>query len=149
MRSLLDRLVAPGLAVVLVFGAAWLPTPSVAQDATGPAAPIVRTGTVVASLNVAFVVAPPSGSTVSCSVALVSNDVHAPSDSKAVEAAVSGATAHCSLSVSYRWALASATSAMTIFYTVSGPAQASSALYGTITVPPSGTTTPVNIAVTQ
>jgi hypothetical protein len=84
-----------------------------------------------------------------CGVALISNDSLAPNDSKSVTAIVSGSSAVCSFPTHYKWTVSSATSGMTIAYSVAGPAQSSSAIFSTITLPPNGTTTNVTVAVTQ
>lgn len=106
-------------------------------------------GTINAKVTVNFVTAPPAGSTVSCGLALISNDSHAPNDSLSQTATVSGATAVCSFLMHYKWVLASTSSTLTIAYSVSGPVQTSSALYTTIPIPPNGTTIPVTIVVIQ
>jgi hypothetical protein len=108
-----------------------------------------RTGTVVATLTVTFVSAPPAGSTVSCGVALIGSDTLAPSDSKSVSAPVTNSTAVCKLTVHYKWRVESTTSTMTIAYSASGPIQTSSGIYNIITVPGNGVTTTVAVAVTQ
>lgn len=131
-----------GTAAACVWAATSIPTPSVA-------APVTVSGTVNARITVTFVTAPLAGSTVSCGVALISNDVYAPNDSKSVTVPVSGSTAVCSIPIRYKWRLSSSSSTMTIAYSVSGPAQASSAIHSTIPVPPNGTTTAAIVAVTQ
>jgi hypothetical protein len=129
-------------AAACFWAAALMPAPSAA-------APITVSGTVTAKITVNFVTAPPAGSTVLCGVALISNDALAPNDSKSVTATVSGSSAVCSFPMDYKWTVSSATSIMTIAYSVAGPAQSSSAIFSTITVPPNGTKTNVTVAVTQ
>jgi len=131
-----------GVAVVCFWVAALMPAPSAA-------APVTVSGTVTTKITVTFVTAPPAGSSVLCGVALISNDSLAPNDSKSVTAIVSGSSAVCSFPTHYKWTVSSATSGMTIAYSVAGPAQSSSAIFSTITLPPNGTTTNVTVAVTQ
>jgi hypothetical protein len=131
-----------GAAVACFWAVALMPAPSAA-------APVTVSGSVSAKITVTFVTAPPAGSTVLCGVALISNDSLAPSDSKSVTATVSGSSAVCSFPMHYKWTVSSATSAMTIAYSVAGPAQSSSAIFSTITLPPNGRTTNVTVAVTQ
>jgi len=106
-------------------------------------------GTIVATLTITFVSAPPKGSAVSCNLSLFGSDVLAPSDSQSVSAPVSGSSAVCKLTVHYGWRLESTTSTMTIAYSVQGPVQSSSGLYSTMTMPQNGTTTTVALAITQ
>jgi hypothetical protein len=113
------------------------------------AGPTIVTGTVAAKLTITFVTAPPAGSTVSCNVALIGSDTRAPSDSQFVNAAVSGSTATCTLTLHYKWRLTSVATNMTIAYSVSGPAQVSSGIYNIITVPANGATTNVAVAIEQ
>jgi hypothetical protein len=122
---------------------------AVLMAAPSAAAAVTLSGTVFAEITVTFVTAPPAGSTVLCGLALISNDALAPNDSKSVTAKVSGSSAVCSFPVDYKWTVASATSSMTIAYSVAGPAQSSSAIFSTITVPKNGTKTNVTVAVTQ
>jgi hypothetical protein len=112
-------------------------------------ADIVRSGTVEASFTIRFTQAPPASSSVSCNLALIGSDALAPSDVKSVSAPVSGTSAVCDVSVPYEWRLKSASSNMTIAYTVSGPQQTSSAIYNIIAVPADGATTVAHVAITQ
>jgi len=113
------------------------------------AATVTRTGTVAATLKITFTQAPPDGSSVSCAVTLIGSDTNAPTDSKFISAAVSGTGAVCKIALHYKWLLDSATSKMTIAYSVSGPNQTSSGIADVITVPANGTNTHVAIAITQ
>lgn len=108
-----------------------------------------RTGIVAAKITITFAKAPPSGSTVSCGITLISGDTLSPTDSKFTSVQVSGSTATCNLSVSYRWLVNSASSTMSIAYSASGPNQSSSGISRVITLPASNTTTHVAIAVSQ
>jgi hypothetical protein len=95
--------------------------------------PTYVTGSAVATITVSFTVAPPSGSMVSCSLALLSSDPRSPSDSASVSAPVSGSSATCLVTVNYRWRLTTPSSdTMTIAYSVSGPIQSSSGLVNII-----------------
>lgn len=139
-RAPVWQTVVAGLAV----GAMTLP--ALAQQLP---APTTRTGTVAATLTISFVTAPAAGSTVSCSLALLGNDTRSPSDGKFANASVSGSTAVCKIAVHYKWHLSSASSTMTIAYSVTGPTQSSSGIYDTIAMPANGATTTVAVAVTQ
>jgi hypothetical protein len=108
-----------------------------------------RTGIVAAKITITFAKAPPSGSTVSCGITLISSDTLSPTDSKFTSVKVSGSTATCNLAVSYRWLVNSASSTMSIAYSASGPDQSSSGIARVITLPPSNTTTHVAVAVSQ
>jgi hypothetical protein len=85
---------------------------------------------------------------VSCNLALIGSDARAPSDVKFVSAPVSGTSAVCDISLHYERRLISASSNMTIAYTVSGPQQTNSAIYNIIAVP-DGATKRVSVAITQ
>jgi hypothetical protein len=82
-------------------------------------------------------------------VTLIGDDVNAPTDSKFTSAAVSGTGAVCKIALHYKWLIESATSKMTIAYSVSGPSQTSSGIADVIPVPAKGTTTTEAIAITQ
>jgi len=112
--------------------------------------PIKVTGSAVATITVNFKVAPPSGSTVSCSLLLISNDQRAPSDTQSQDAAVSGSAATCNITLHYKWRLTTpASDTLTIAYSVQGTTQTSSGLYDIIAQPADGTPTIVNIGVVQ
>jgi hypothetical protein len=124
--------------------------PALAQ---GLGAPTFVTGSASANITVTFTPAPPAGSTVSCSLSLISNDPRGPSDTSSTSAAVSGSSATCQISMHFNWRLTStslSSDTMTIAYSVAGPSQTSSGLVNIIPMPASGTTIgPMNIAVTQ
>jgi hypothetical protein len=127
----------------------WL-TIGVFTAAVGPGyAATVLVGLVNAQVSVNFSVAPPTGSTVNCSISLISNDALGLVETKSVSAPVSGSTAICRTGVRYRWTLASPTSKMTIAYTLSGPQQYSSGIITTIPMPANGSATAASVAVTQ
>lgn len=112
--------------------------------------PTIVTGTAVAKITVTFKVAPPSGSTVSCSLSLISNDQRAPSDTNSISEAVSGSAATCKVKVHYSWPLTTpASDTLTIAYSVQGPTQTSTGITDIISMPANGTQTIVNIGVTQ
>lgn len=116
--------------------------------ALGP--PTIVTGSAAATITVTFTVAPPAGSTVSCNLSLLSSDARAPSDSKTIDAPVSGSTATCIVKVNYKWRLTTpATDTMTIAYSVQGPNQTSSGLVNVIAMPADGTNLSQSIGVTQ
>jgi hypothetical protein len=107
-------------------------------------------GSAVATITVTFKVAPPSGSTVSCSLSLISSDQLAPTDSSSVSVTVSGSTAICPITIDYKWRLTTpSTDTLTIAYSVQGPIQSSSALYDVITQPAEGTVTTLAFGVVQ
>jgi hypothetical protein len=143
-RGLIMRAVAAGIA------ASTMSLPVLAQSLGSPT---FVTGTATATITVTFTVAPPSGSTVSCSLTLISNDPRGPSDTNSTSAPVNGSTASCPITINYNWRLTSSdvtTDTMTIAYSVSGPAQTSSGLVNIIAMPaPGATTGPMNIQVTQ
>ncbi len=145
-RKILRGLV---LKAVAASFAAWAMTlPALAQLA----APVYVTGSAAATITVTFTVAPPTGSTVSCSLALLSSDPRAPSDSASVTSTVSGSTATCTVTVNYRWRLTStslSTDTMTIGYSVQGPVATSSGLVNIIPMPANGTHLTQSFAVTQ
>lgn len=114
-----------------------------------PALAVDRAGTVVATLTVTFAAAPAAGSRVSCGVALIGDDTHSPADNRSVDVAVVGSKATCKLTIPYKWHLASATSKMSIAYSVSGPRQSSSGIHSVFTVPANGTNTTVAVAISQ
>ncbi len=113
--------------------------------------PTYVSGAVSGTITVNFAVAPPSGSTVSCGVSLSSNDARAPSESQSTNAAVTGSTAVCSMTLYYNWPLTTPSSdTLTVTYGVQGPVQYSSAVYAVIPMPPNGFTGgPYNITVNQ
>jgi hypothetical protein len=107
-------------------------------------------GSAVATITVNFKVAPPSGSTVSCSLELISSDQLGPSDTNSVTATVSGSTATCNITMYYKWRLMTpSTDTLTVAYSVQGPIQTSTALYDIITQPADGTVTTLTIGVIQ
>jgi hypothetical protein len=106
-------------------------------------------GTVNATINVNFAVAPASGAQVTCTLILVGSDALAPSDTSSVTMTVNGSSASCSLPVRYKWRVQSTTSDMAISYSVSGPARTSSGIFEVLALPPNGTKTKVTIGVAQ
>ena len=138
------RMVSRGLVLKAAVGslAAWA--------MVSPASAVTtRTGKVDATLTITFVSAPAAGSTVSCTVTLFGSDLLEPSDTQSVSAKVVNSNAVCKLTIPYKWRLDNAGSQMTISYSASGPIQTSSGVYKTMTVPDSGDTTTVNVAITQ
>lgn len=134
-------------AVAASFAACAMNLPALALDA-----PTYVTGSAAATITVTFTVAPPAGSTVSCSLALLSDDPRAPSDSASVTSTVSGSTAICTVKVNYRWRLTSTSlskDTMTIAYSVQGPVATSSGLVNTIPMPANGTHLSQSFGVTQ
>jgi hypothetical protein len=132
-------------AAVASFAACAMALPALAL-----APPTIVGGTVVATFTVTFKVAPASGSTVSCSLALISSDQLAPSESKSKTETVSDSTATCKVRVHYSWSLTTpASDTMTIAYSVQGPVQTSTGISNIITMPANGTVTTEAIAVTQ
>jgi hypothetical protein len=124
--------------------------PALGQGILG--APTFVTGGANAMITVTFTVAPPAGSTVTCSLSLISNDPRGPSDTNSTGAAVNGSTATCQISMHFNWRLSAASLAndqMTIAYSVAGPSQTSSGLTNIIPMPPSGSMLTLNIPVTQ
>ncbi len=135
-------------ALAASFAACAMTLPALAQLA----APVYVTGSAAATITVTFTVAPPTGSTVSCNLALVSNDPRAPSDSASVTSTVSGSTATCVVTLNYRWRLTStslSTDLMTIGYSVQGPVATSSGLVNIIPMPADGTHLSQSFGVTQ
>jgi hypothetical protein len=136
-------------AVVTSFAACAMTLPALAQLAS----PTYVTGSAVANITVTFTVAPPAGSTVSCTLSLSSNDPRGPAESQTTSASVSGSTALCSITMYYRWRLTSSSissDTMTIAYSVQGPVQSSSGLVNIVPMPPDGAATgPMTIGVTQ
>ena len=123
-----------------------LSSPALAQLPTA----VYATGAIGASMTITFTVAPPSGSTVSCSLALISNDVRAPSDTQSISAPVNGSTATCQILIYYNWRLTvPANDTMTIAYSVQGPVQNSSGIIQIIPIPSNGTQRVFTAAVTQ
>jgi hypothetical protein len=114
--------------------------------------PTYVSGGANATITVSFTVAPPSGSTVSCSLSLISSDPRGPSDSNSTSAPVNGSTAICQISMHFNWRLTStslASDMMSIVYSVAGPSQTSSGIVNIIPMPASGTQLALNIPVTQ
>ena len=103
-------------------------------------APVYLTGTASATITVVFGVAPPAGSSVSCSLSLISNDPRAPSDTQnASVTTTGGASVICPLTLNYRWRLTTpASDTMTIAYSVQGPTQSSSGIVNIIPMPADG-----------
>jgi hypothetical protein len=133
---------------VFVMLACGMTLPALAQLA----APTYVTGGATATITVTFTVAPPGGSTVTCSVSLISSDPRGPSDTNSTTAAVSGSTATCNITMHFNWRLTStslSSDQMTIAYSVAGPLQTSSGLVNIIPMPASGTQLTLNIPVTQ
>ncbi len=134
-------------AVAASFAACAMTLPALALDA-----PTYVTGSTALTITVTFTVAPPTGSTVSCSLALLSNDPRGPSDSASVTSTVSGSTAICTVTANYRWRLTStslSTDTMTIAYSVQGPVQVSSGLVNIVPMPANGTHLSQSFGVTQ
>ena len=131
-----------------LFWAGAASAPALAQT-LGP--PVYATGHAVATITVTFTAAPPAGSTVSCSLALISSDPRGPSDTNSTSAPVNGSTAVCNITMYYDWRLTSGSNdTMTIAYSVQGPAQSSSGLVGIIAMPANGAEVgPMHINVTQ
>jgi hypothetical protein len=116
------------------------------------AAPTYVTGGATATITVTFTAAPPGGSTVSCSLSLISSDPRGPSDTNSTTAAVSGTTAVCNITMHFNWRLTSTSlsaDTMTIAYSVAGPSQTSSGLVNIIPMPANATQLTLNIPVTQ
>ena len=113
--------------------------PAAAQTYPLPA-PVYLSGTATATITINFGTAPPSGSTVSCSLSLISNDPRAPSDTKnASVTTTGGASVVCPVAMSYRWRLTNpAADTMTIAYAVQGPTQSSSGIVNIIPMPADG-----------
>jgi hypothetical protein len=135
---------------ILKTGVASFVACAMASSALALAAPTIVTGTVVATITVTFKVAPAAGSTVSCSLALISSDQRAPSESKSKTETVSDSTATCKVRVHYSWPLTTpASDTMTIAYSVQGPVQTSAGIIDIITMPATGTVTTEAVGVTQ
>jgi hypothetical protein len=138
LRGLIGRAAAASVA------ACAMTLPALAQLAS----PTYVTG----SANATFTAAPAAGSTVSCSLSLISNDPRGPSDTNSGSAPVSGSTATCQITMYFRWRLTSSSissDTMTVAYSVQGPVQSSSGLVNIIPMPPDGTGVNLNIGVTQ
>ncbi len=144
-----DRFFSVGLILGAFAACVGSAAPALAQTSYNAATVTTVSGVVSAKLTLSFASAPPTGSTVSCAVALIGSDSLSPSDSESVNAPVSGSSAVCNLTIHYKWRIASLTSTMTIAYSVSGPLQDSSAIYEVITMPPNGATTIVTNSVQQ
>lgn len=127
-----------GLLAMAAAGAAFAAdTPAVTYPLP---APVYLTGTASATITVAFGTAPPAGSSVSCSLSLISNDPRAPSDTQnASVTTTGGASVICPLTLNYRWRLTTpASDTMTIAYSVQGPTQSSSGIVNIIPMPADG-----------
>jgi hypothetical protein len=137
--------------LIIICVTAWVTTlPALAQAGLG--SPTYVTGGANATITVTFTAAPPAGSTVSCSLSLISSDPRGPSDSNSTSATVSGSTAVCQIAMYYNWRLTSSSlssDTLTIAYSVSGPIQTSSGLVNIIPMPASGSQLNLSIPVTQ
>jgi hypothetical protein len=132
-------------AAVASFAACAMASPALTLPA-----PTIVAGTAVATITVTFKVAPASGSTVSCGLALISSDQLGPSETKSKTETVSDSTATCKVKVHYSWSLTTpATDTLTIAYSVQGPVQTSAGIITIIPMPASGTVTTSAIGVTQ
>ena len=112
-----------------------------AADPTYPLpAPVYLTGTANATITVVFGVAPPAGSTVSCSLSLISSDPRSPSDTQSASVTTSGGNSViCPLTLNYRWRLTTPSAdTMTIAYAVQGLTQSSSGIVNIIPMPADG-----------
>ena len=135
---------------ILTAAAASFAVCAMTLPALGLGPPVYVSGSAAATITVTFTVAPPAGSNVSCSLSLISSDQRAPSDSKTIDALVSGSTATCVITVNYRWRLTTPTTdLMTIAYSVQGPVQTSSGLINIIAMPADGTHLSQSFGVTQ
>ena len=126
---------------VVVTGLVFSAISTAEADTTYPLpAPVYLTGTANATITVVFGVAPPAGSTVSCNLALISNDPRAPSDTQGASVTTTGGnTIICPVTVNYRWRLTNpASDTMTIAYAVEGPTQSSSGIVNIIPMPADG-----------
>jgi hypothetical protein len=136
-------------AVVASVAACAAAVPALAQTYPLPA-PTYVAGSANATITTTFTVAPAAGSTVSCSLSLISSDARGPSDTNSTSASVSGSTAVCSITMYYYWRLTTPSSdTMTIAYSVQGPVQSSSGLVNIIPQPAAGTALNLTINVTQ
>jgi hypothetical protein len=135
-------------AALALFWAGAASAPALAQT-LGP--PVYAGGHAVATITVTFTAAPPAGSTISCSLSLISNDPRNPSDTNSISAPVTGSTAVCNITMYYYWRLTSGSNdTMTIAYSVQGPAQTSNGIVGVIAMPANGAEVgPMHINVTQ
>ena len=113
--------------------------PAAAQTYPLPA-PVYLSGTATATITVNFGTAPPSGSTISCSLSLISNDPRSPSDTQnATVTTTGGSSVICPVAMNYRWRLTNpAADTMTIAYAVQGPTQSSSGIVNIIPMPADG-----------
>lgn len=135
-------------AAVASLAACAMTLPALAQLA----APTYVTGAANATITVTFTAAPPAGSTLSCSLSLISSDPRGPSDTNSTSASVSGSSAVCQVAVHFNWRLTStslSSDTMTIAYSVQGPVQTSSGLVNIIPMPANGTQLTLSIPVTQ
>jgi hypothetical protein len=132
------------------FAAFTMTLPALGQNHPALPPPVYVTGSALATITVNFKAAPPMGSTVSCGLSLISSDQRSPSDSQTISAPVSGSTAICQITMSYRWRLTVPSSdTMTIAYSVQGPVQSSFGLVNIIPMPADGAQSTFNIGVTQ
>lgn len=122
---------------------------SIAASAVALPAPTARSGVVQGKFTVRFATAPAAGSRVSCSIALVSDDTRAPTESAATDVPVKGKRAVCTVKVRYHWLLSKADSTIQLVYSVSGPSQNSSGVYDRITVPADGAHTTFSLVLDQ
>ena len=116
-------------------------TAAFADSVTYPLpAPVYLSGTTNATITIVFGVAPPSGTAVSCSLSLISNDPRAPSDTQNASVTTAGGnTVVCPITLNYRWRLTTpASDTMTIAYGVQGPTQSSSGIVNIIPMPADG-----------
>ena len=143
-RGLVGRLSSTASALCVPIAAA-----AALSAAPAYAAVTIRGGIVNASITVSFAAAPPTGSELSCSIALVSTDALSAMDNKATTVAISGTPASCSVQVPYRWRVLDTASKMKVIYSVSGPSQSSSAVFTTLPLPANGATTNISIQVRQ
>ena len=126
---------------ILTIGAMSYIDAAALADQTYPLpAPVYLTGTANATITVVFGVAPPAGSTVSCSLSLISNDPRSPSDTQNTSVTTSGGNSIiCPLTLNYRWRLTTPSAdTMTIAYAVQGLTQSSSGIVNIIPMPADG-----------
>ena len=145
------RYVAPTRSLLASLAVALALAGPAADRALALPAPIYYGGSVSAVITVNFKTPPAAGSTVSCSLSLISNDARGESDSNGATAAVSGSQAICSVTIPYKWALTTPNAdTMTMAYSVQGPVQYSSGIFNIIVMPAAGSILgPLNIVVVQ
>ena len=114
--------------------------PAVADTTYPLPAPIYLTGAATATITITFGTTPASGSSVSCSLSLISNDPRAPSDTQNASVTTTGGNSVvCPITLNYRWRLTTPSSdTMTIAYSVQGPTQSSSGIVNIIPMPADG-----------